>query len=74
MCARVRIRFGDVAVLLRSSKDQKVRKHESEKRWKKLDLAHVTGIDWTKDGGARGPPRQSHEPPWREHPHILDPV
>jgi hypothetical protein len=32
----VRVRFGDVPVLLRNSKDQKVRKHESEKRWKKL--------------------------------------
>ncbi len=41
MCAHVRVRFGDVAVLLRNSKDQKVRKLESEKRWKKLDKAHA---------------------------------
>ncbi len=34
--AHVRVRFGDVAVLLRNSKDQKVRKHKSEKRWKNL--------------------------------------
>ncbi len=38
MCAHVRLRLGDVAVLLRNSKDQKVRKHESEKRWEKHDL------------------------------------
>ncbi len=31
MYAHVRVRFGDVAVLLRNSKDQKVRKLESEK-------------------------------------------
>jgi hypothetical protein len=37
MCAYLLARFGDVAVLLRSSKDQKVRKHESERRWEKLD-------------------------------------
>ncbi len=40
MCAHVRVRFGDVAVLLRNSKDQKVRKPKSEKRWGKLDRAH----------------------------------
>jgi hypothetical protein len=39
MCAHVRVSFGDVAVLLRNSEDQIVRKHESEKRWKKLDRA-----------------------------------
>ncbi len=39
MCAHVQVRFGDVAVLLRNSKDQKVRKLESEKRRKKLDRA-----------------------------------
>ncbi len=38
MCAHVRLCFGDVAVLLRNSKYQKVRKHKSEKRWGKLDL------------------------------------
>ncbi len=38
MCAHVRLRFGDEPVLLRNSIDQKVRKHESEKRWKKLEL------------------------------------
>ncbi len=44
MYAHVRIRFGDVSVLLRNSKDQKVRKLESEKRWEKIalgrDLVH----------------------------------
>jgi hypothetical protein len=39
MCAHVRVHFGDVPVLLRNSKDQKVRKLESEKRWEKLDKA-----------------------------------
>ncbi len=39
VCAHVRVRLGDVPVLLRNSKDQKVRKLESEKRWKKLDKA-----------------------------------
>ncbi len=38
MYAHVRVSFGDVAVLLRNSKDQKVRKLESEKRWEKLAL------------------------------------
>ncbi len=36
MYAHMRSRFGDVAVLLRNSKDQKVRKLESEKRWKNM--------------------------------------
>ncbi len=33
-----------------------------------------TGIEGIKDGGARGPPRQPREFPWREHPRILGPV
>ena len=32
-----------------------------------------TGIEGSKDGGARGPPQQPREPPWREHPRILGP-
>ncbi len=36
MYAHVRARFGDMAVLLRNSKDQKVRKLESEKDEKNL--------------------------------------
>jgi hypothetical protein len=32
-----------------------------------------TGIEGTKDGGARGPPQQPREPPWLEHPRILGP-
>ena len=49
MCAHVRVSFGDVAVLLRNSKDQKVRKHEGEKRWEKLDLGLCADDDDEKD-------------------------
>jgi hypothetical protein len=50
MCAHVHVRFGDGAVFLRSSKYQKVRKHESEKRWEKLDLGqHIQCSCWTHD-------------------------
>jgi hypothetical protein len=51
MCALVRVRFGDVQVLLRNSKDQKVRKLESEKRWKKLDKAPK--IEWHQSEALR---------------------
>jgi hypothetical protein len=40
MCAHVRVRFGDLAVSLRNSKDQKARKHK-ERRWEKLDLGLI---------------------------------
>ncbi len=49
MCAHMHVRFGDVEDLLRNSKDQKVRKHESEKRWKKIDLGLCADDDDEKD-------------------------
>ncbi len=45
MCVHVRVRFGDVAVLLRNIKYQKVRKHKREKKREKLDLGpHLTSL------------------------------